>query len=49
MKTAQILRTEANARAAARCKLTNTQQLARLNKRPGEAKRERRRLTAKKA
>lgn len=44
MKTAQLKRTEAQARKAARNKLTAKQQLAILANRPGEAKRERKRL-----
>lgn len=44
MKPLSKKRTEAMARAETRAQLSNKQQLARLDKRPGEAKRERARL-----
>ena len=45
-KTLQTKQAEANARTLARRKLTAKQQLAVLDKRPGNAKRERARLAA---
>lgn len=47
MKTAQVKRTEAHQRTALRAQFSPAQQLARLAKRPGDAKRERARLTKK--
>lgn len=46
MKPLSLKQTEAKARKLARSKLTAKQQLSRLDKRPGDAKRERERLTA---